>query len=149
MQRVSIAIVALGSNDWGENGVLGSADTIGDETTFYGAVQKTYTFLHDEVGIPCVLFVAPFKRNGWSQPNQATTPYTIYDMCHALAEIACINTDMYVLDCLDRWYLNYDDETIRSRSFIDNVHIKPYAHHLFTIDLSKEIRAILSAKGIV
>lgn len=149
MQRVSIAIVALGTNDWSANSTLGSVDTIGDETTFYGAVKKTYTFLHDEVGIPCVLFVAPFKRNGWSQPNQATTPYTIYDMCHALSEIACINTSMYVLDCLDRWYLNYDDETIRSRSFIDNVHIKPYAHHLFTIDLSKEIRAILSAKGIV
>ena len=137
MQRVSIAIVALGTNDWSANSTLGSVDTIGDETTFYGAVQKTYTFLHDEVGIPCVLFVAPFKRNGWSQPNQATTPYTIYDMCHALSEIACINTDMYVLDCLDRWYLNYDDETIRSRSFIDGAHIKPYAHHLFTIDLAK------------
>ena len=149
MQRSSIAIIALGTNDWGANSVLGSVDTIGDETTFYGAVQKTYTFLHDEVGIPSVLFVAPFQREGWSQSNQATAPYTIYDMCHALSEIACINTDMYVLDCLDRWYLNYDDEAIRSKSFIDGVHIKPYAHHLFTIDLAKEIRAILSTKGIV
>lgn len=148
-EKLSMAIIALGTNDWSNGGVLGSASTLDDEATFYGAVQKTYTYLHDTLGIPTVLFVAPFKREGWATNNSAATPYTIYDMCHALCEIACINPDMYVLDCLDRWYLNYDDTAIRSKSFIDNVHIKGYAHHMFTIDLAREIRNILSAKGFV
>ena len=148
-EKLSMAIIALGTNDWSNGGVLGSASTLDDEATFYGAVQKTYTYLHDTLGIPTVLFVAPFKREGWATNNSAATPYTIYDMCHALCEIACINPDMYVLDCLDRWYLNYDDTAIRSKSFIDKVHIKGYAHHMFTIDLAREIRNILSAKGFV
>lgn len=148
-EKLSMAIIALGTNDWSNGGVLGSASTLDDEATFYGAVQKTYTYLHDTLGIPTVLFVAPFKREGWATNNSAATPYTIYDMCHTLCEIACINPDMYVLDCLDRWYLNYDDTAIRSKSFIDNVHIKGYAHHMFTIDLAREIRNILSAKGFV
>lgn len=148
-EKLSMAIIALGTNDWSNGGALGSASTLDDEATFYGAVQKTYTYLHDTLGIPTVLFVAPFKREGWATNNSAATPYTIYDMCHALCEIACINPDMYVLDCLDRWYLNYDDTAIRSKSFIDNVHIKGYAHHMFTIDLAREIRNILSAKGFV
>lgn len=148
-EKLSIAIIALGTNDWSNNGVLGSADTLDDETTFYGAVQKTYSYLHDMLGIPAVLFVAPFKRAGWDTNNSAVEPYTIYDMCHALCEIACVNPDMYVLDCIDRWYLNYDNPTIRNKSFIGNVHIKGYAHHMFTNDLAREIRNILSAKGVV
>ena len=149
LKNTSVAVVALGTNDWGNNGTLGSVDTLNDETTFYGAVKKTYTLLHDDYGIPAVVFVAPFKRQNWNQNNSATVPYTIYDMCHALAEIALLLPDMHVVDTLDRWYLNYDDTAIRAKSFIDYVHITSYAHHLFTIDLAKEIRAILSAKGIV
>lgn len=149
LKNTSVAVVALGTNDWGNNGTLGSVDTLNDETTFYGAVKKTFTLLHDDCGIPAVVFVAPFKRQNWNQNNSATVPYTIYDMCHALAEIALLLPDMHVVDTLDRWYLNYDDTAIRAKSFIDYVHITPYAHHLFTIDLAKEIRAILSAKGIV
>ena len=149
LKNTSVAIVALGTNDWGNNGTLGSVDTLDDETTFYGAVKKTYTLLHDDCGIPAVVFIAPFKRQNWNQNNSATVPYTIYDLCHALAEIALLLPDMHVVDTLDRWYLNYDDTAIRAKSFVDYVHISSYAHHLFTIDLAKEIRAILAAKGIV
>ena len=145
---MEFAIVALGTNDFGNNAKLGSVETFDDDGTFYGATYQLFHFLHDEMKIPYVIFVAPFKRENWNVKNEAEVPYTIYDLVHALAEISLLENDMYVLDCTDRWYLNYDDPTIRAKSFIDYVHITGYAHHMFTIDLAIFIQNIVAVRGL-
>lgn len=145
---MEFAIVALGTNDFGNNAKLGSVETFDDDGTFYGAAYQLFHFLHDEMKIPYVIFVAPFKRENWNVKNEAEVPYTIYDLVHALAEISLLENDMYVMDCTDRWYLNYDDPAIRDKSFIDYVHIKPYAHHMFTIDLALFIQNIVAVRGL-
>ena len=145
---LEFAIVALGTNDFGNNAKLGSVETLDDDGTFYGAAYQLFHFLHDDMEIPYVIFVAPFKRENWNVKNEAEVPYTIYDLAHALAEISLLENDMYVLDCTDRWYLNYDDPTIRAKSFIDYVHITGYAHHMFTIDLAIFIQNIVAVRGL-
>lgn len=144
---IDYAIIALGTNDFGNDAALGSVDTIGDDGTFYGAAYQLYHYLHDDLRIPYVVFICPFKRQNWNVENSAATPYTIYDMAHALAELSLIEPDMYVFDCLDRWYLDYDNADIKARSFIDTVHIRPYAHHMFTIDLVKYLKDIIAVRG--
>ena len=145
---LEFAIVALGTNDFGSNAKLGSVNTFDDDNTFYGATYQLFHFLHDELGIPYVIFIAPFKRKNWDVENEAEVPYTIYDMVHSLAEVSLLEPDMYVLDCTDRWYLDWDDTNIRAKSFIDDVHIKPYAHHMFTIDLAIFIQNIIAVRGL-
>lgn len=145
---LEFAIVALGTNDFGNNAKLGSVETLDDDGTFYGATYQLFHFLHDDMEIPYVIFVAPFKRQNWNVKNEAEVPYTIYELVHALAEISLLENDMYVLDCTDRWYLNYDDPDIRAKSFIDYVHITGYAHHMFTIDLAIFIQNIVAVRGL-
>ena len=141
-----VAIVALGTNDFTNNGTLGSISTIDDTSTFYGAVYTFYNFLMENLNVRNVLFVAPFPRKDINMvtKNNASTPYCLFEMAHALAEIAVIHPNMHVLDLTGAWYFNTANEEIAKKAFIDGVHITGWAHHLVTMDMAREIERILA-----
>ena len=145
-EGTDLVIVELGTNDFWEGAPLGSVSTLEDDTTFYGAVEKTITLLETTFPNAQILWVLPFKNARWTTANSAGC--TLADYLIALKIICQMHQRVWVLDLVDKWYLNYDNESIRRKFFIDDVHITGDAHKCVAEAMIAKIRQIIAVTGL-
>lgn len=145
-QNVDIVVVALGTNDHWNSSPLGSVSTLDDDTTFYGAVEKTLTLLENTYPNAHILWLLPFKNSKWNVNNDAGC--TMLDYLIALKILCQTHERVWTLDLFDKWYLDYDNEALRSKFFIDGVHITGNAHKCVAEAMVDKIRQIISIKGL-
>lgn len=140
---VDIVVVELGTNDHWEQATLGSPTDLTEDTNFYGAVEKTLTLLEDTFPHAQILWTLPFKNQKWK-----TSTIKMVDYLIALKILCQMHTRCWVLDLFDKWFLDYDDTDLRSKFFIDNVHITGNAHKCVAESMIDKIRQIISVCGL-
>ena len=140
---VDIVVVELGTNDHWEQATLGSPTDLTEDTNFYGAVEKTLTLLEDTFQHAQILWMLPFKNKKWK-----TSTIKLVDYLIALKILCQMHTRCWVLDLFDKWFLNYDDTDLRSKFFIDDVHITGNAHKCVAESMIDKIRQIISVCGL-
>lgn len=140
---VDIVVVELGTNDHWEQATLGVATDLTEDTNFYGAVEKTLTLLEDTFPHAQIMWLLPFKNQNWKTSTVKMVDYLI-----ALKILCQMHTRCWVLDLFDKWFLNYDDTDLRSKFFIDNVHITGNAHKCVAESIIDKIRQIISVCGL-
>lgn len=140
---VDIVVVELGTNDHWEQATLGSPTDLTEDTNFYGAVEKTLTLLEDTFPNAQIMWLLPFKNQNWKTSTVKMVDYLI-----ALKILCQMHTRCWVLDLFDKWFLNYDDTDLRSKFFIDNVHITGNAHKCVAESMIDKIRQIISVCGL-
>ena len=140
---VDIVVVELGTNDHWEQATLGAATDLAEDTNFYGAVEKTLTLLEDTFPNAQIMWLLPFKNQNWKTSTVKMVDYLI-----ALKILCQMHTRCWVLDLFDKWFLNYDDTDLRSKFFIDNVHITGNAHKCVAESMIDKIRQIISVCGL-
>ena len=140
---VDIVVVELGTNDHWEQAALGVPTDLMEDTNFYGAVEKTLTLLEDTFPHAQILWMLPFKNQKWK-----TSTIKLVDYLIALKILCQMHTRCWVLDLFDKWFLDYDDTDLRSKFFIDNVHITGDAHKCVAESMIDKIRQIISVCGL-
>ena len=140
---VDIVVVELGTNDHWEQATLGSPTNLTEDTNFYGAVEKTLTLLEDTFPHAQILWMLPFKNQKWK-----TSTIKLVDYLIALKILCQTHTRCWTLDLVDKWFLDYDDTDLRSKFFIDNVHITGEAHKCVAESMIDKIRQIISVCGL-
>ena len=140
---VDIVVVELGTNDHWEQATLGSPTDLTEDTNFYGAVEKTLTLLEDTFPHAQIMWLLPFKNQNWKTSTVKMVDYLI-----ALKILCQMHTRCWVLDLFDKWFLDYDDADLRSKFFIDNVHITGNAHKCVAESMIDKIRQIISVCGL-
>lgn len=143
----NLVVYAAGTNDWGNNAPLGTiADT--DDTTFYGALRMTYDKLMERFPNAAFIVMIPFKRENWNTQNEAG--HYLQEYCQAIYEVLNLRKyrHFYILDLFDKWFLDWDNETMRSHWFIDYVHPTKEAHICIARALEDKISEIMSIEGI-
>lgn len=140
---VDIVVVELGTNDHWEQATLGSPTDLTEDTNFYGAVEKTLTLLEDTFPHAQILWMLPFKNQKWR-----TSTIKLVDYLIALKILCQTHTRCWTLDLVDKWFLDYDDTDLRSKFFIDNVHITGNAHKCVAESMIDKIRQIISVCGL-
>lgn len=140
---VDIVVVELGTNDHWEQATLGSPTDLTEDTNFYGATEKTLTLLEDTFPHAQILWMLPFKNQKWK-----TSTIKLVDYLIALKILCQTHTRCWVLDLVDKWFLDYDDTDLRSKFFIDNVHITGNAHKCVAESMIDKIRQIISVCGL-
>ena len=140
---VDIVVVELGTNDHWEQATLGSPTDLTEDTNFYGAVEKTLMLLEDTFPHAQILWMLPFKNQKWK-----TSTIKLVDYLIALKILCQTHTRCWVLDLFDKWFLDYDDADLRSKFFIDNVHITGDAHKCVAESMIDKIRQIISVCGL-
>lgn len=140
---VDIVVVELGTNDHWEQATLGNPTDLTEDTNFYGAVEKTLTLLEDTFPHAQILWMLPFKNQNWK-----TSKVKLVDYLIALKILCQTHTRCWVLDLFDKWFLDYDDTDLRSKFFIDNVHITGNAHKCVAESMIDKIRQIISVCGL-
>lgn len=146
MNETDIVIVELGTNDFWEGAALGSVSDLTDDTTFYGAVEKTIALLESTYPNAQIMWVLPFKNEKWTTANGAGN--TLVDYLIALKILCQTHERVWVLDLFDKWYLDYDNAGVRSKFFIDGVHISGNAHKCVAEAMIDKIRQIVSVCGL-
>lgn len=145
-EYVDIVIIALGTNDHWNGSPLGSAENLEDDTTFYGAVEKTIALAETTYPNAHILWMMPFKNQKWNEENDAGC--TMLDYLVALKILCQMHERAFVLDLFDKWYVDYDNENARKKFFLDGVHITGNAHKCVAEDLIEEIRKIVAIRGL-
>lgn len=140
---VDIVVVELGTNDHWDQAALGVPTNLTEDTNFYGAVEKTLTLLEDTFPHAQILWMLPFKNKNWK-----TSTIKLVDYLIALKILCQMHTRCWVLDLFDKWFLNYDDTDLRSKFFIDDVHITGNAHKCVAESMIDKIRQIISVCGL-
>ena len=140
---VDIVVVELGTNDHWEQATLGSPTDLTEDTNFYGAVEKTLTLLEDTFPHAQIMWLLPFKNQNWKTSTVKMVDYLI-----ALKILCQMHTRCWVLDLFDKWFLDYDDTDLRSKFFIDSVHITGNAHKCVAESMIDKIRQIISVCGL-
>lgn len=140
---VDIVVVELGTNDHWEQAALGVATDLTEDTNFYGAVEKTLTLLENTFPHAQILWMLPFKNQKWK-----TSTIKLVDYLIALKILCQTHTRCWTLDLVDKWFLDYDDTDLRSKFFIDNVHITGAAHKCVAESMIDKIRQIISVCGL-
>lgn len=146
MEETDVVVVELGTNDFWEGAPLGSVSDLTDDTTFYGAVEKTITLLETTFPNAQILWVLPFKNSKWTTANSAGN--TLMEYLIALKIVCQMHQRVWVLDLFDKWYLDYDNESVRSKFFIDEVHITGNAHKCVAEAMIDKIRQIVAVCGL-
>ena len=137
-EETDIVIVALGTNDFLTGAPLGSADDLSADGTFYGAAEKTLTLLESACPNARIFWILPFKNARWTAANSAG--HTMTDYLTALKILGQMHRRVRMVDLFDRWYLDYDNDHIRSAFFTDDVHISANAHRCLAADVADRIR---------
>lgn len=140
---VDIVVVELGTNDHWEQAALGAATDLTEDTNFYGAVEKTLALLEETFPHAQILWMLPFKNQKWK-----TSTVKLVDYLIALKILCQMHTRCWVLDLFDKWFLDYDDTDVRSKFFIDGVHITGDAHKCVAESMIDKIRQIISVCGL-
>lgn len=140
---VDIVVVELGTNDHWEQAALGVQTNLTEDTNFYGAVEKTLTLLEDTFPHAQILWLLPFKNQKWK-----TSTVKLVDYLIALKILCQMHTRCWTLDLFDKWFLDYDDTDLRSKFFIDGVHITGNAHKCVAESMIDKIRQIISVCGL-
>ena len=140
---VDIVVVELGTNDHWEQAALGAATDLTEDTNFYGAVEKTLALLEETFPSAQILWLLPFKNQKWKTSTVKMVDYLI-----ALKILCQMHTRCWVLDLFDKWFLDYDDTDLRSKFFIDGVHITGDAHKCVAESMIDKIRQIISVCGL-
>lgn len=140
---VDIVVVELGTNDHWEQAALGVPTDLTEDTNFYGAAEKTLTLLEDTFPHAQILWMLPFKNQKWKTSTVKMVDYLI-----ALKILCQMHTRCWVLDLFDKWFLNYDDTDVRSKFFLDGVHITGDAHKCVAESMIDKIRQIISVCGL-
>ena len=140
---VDIVVVELGTNDHWEQATLGVPTDLTEDTNFYGAVEKTLALLEETFPSAQILWLLPFKNQKWKTSTVKMVDYLI-----ALKILCQMHTRCWVLDLFDKWFLDYDDTDVRSKFFIDGVHITGNAHKCVAESMIDKIRQIISICGL-
>lgn len=145
--QYDLVIYAVGTNDWGNNVPLGTIDD-SDDTTFYGALKMTYDKLMESFPNASFIVILPFKRENWNTQNEAG--YYLEQYCQAIYEVLNLRKyrHFYALDLFDKWFLDWDNEVMRSHWFIDYVHPTANAHKCIAKCLSDRISEVIAIEGI-
>lgn len=145
-EGTDIVIVELGTNDFWNDAPLGSVSDLTDDATFYGAVEKTIALLEETFPNAQIMWVLPFKNSRWTTANGAGN--TLMEYLIALKILCQTHQRVWVLDLFDKWYLDYDNESVRSKFFIDEVHITGNAHKCVAEAMIDKIRQIVAVCGL-
>lgn len=140
---VDIVVVELGTNDHWEQAALGVPTDLTEDTNFYGAVEKTLALLEETFPSAQILWLLPFKNQKWKTSTVKMVDYLI-----ALKILCQMHTRCWTLDLFNKWFLDYDDTDLRSKFFIDGVHITGDAHKCVAESMIDKIRQIISVCGL-
>ena len=145
--QYDIVVFARGTNDWGNDAPLGTIDDT-DDTTFYGALKMTYGKLMERFPNAAFIVMIPFKRENWNTQNDAG--HYLLEYCRAIYEVLNLRKyrRFYILDLFDKWFLNWDNEAMRSQYFVDYVHPNKAAHICIARALEEKIAEVMAIEGI-
>lgn len=145
--QYDLVVYAVGTNDWGNDAPLGTIDDT-DDTTFYGALKMTYDKLMERFPNAAFIVMIPFKRENWNTQNDAG--HYLLEYCRAIYEVLNLRKyrRFYILDLFDKWFLDWDNEAMRSHYFVDYVHPNKAAHICIARALAEKIAEVMAIEGI-
>lgn len=146
LSQCKMVVLAMGTNDFGNDAPLGTADNTGTDT-FYGAFRAWLTYFQTSNPNLPIIVVTPFKRDTWATPNEQNL--ILPDYIRAMYRVAREFKHVYLLDVFSKWYGDTDNEVIRTRNSIDGIHPSAWFHDCFTMDLLQKIKEVCVLEGII
>ena len=145
-----LIVVFMGTNDYGHETPLGSAEDTQDGT-FYGALNTIVPALAEKHTSGKLVFVTPLHRYGFgtsailgtqftydSEPNGVGA--TLGDYVQALKTV-CANNGVSVIDLYTECTLDPADEAVRTSYMSDGLHPNAAGHELIAQILETHIRS--------
>lgn len=137
-----IFIIALGTNDFGNNAPLGNVENDDREITFAGCYLKLIENIRDKYPNSGVICMCPFNRSNAGIEN--TEGHILLDYSRVIHEIVSITRHSWILDLSNHPIINYSNYP---EAYVDPVHIGPYAHAVVTNYLSELILQVVVESG--
>lgn len=144
--QCKMVVLAMGTNDFGNDAPLGTVDDTGTDT-FYGAFRAWLKYFQTYNPNLPIIVITPFKRDTWATPNEQNL--ILPDYIRAMYRVAREFKNVYLLDVFSKWYGDTDNEVIRARNSIDGIHPSAWFHDCFTMDLVQKIKEVCALEGII
>lgn len=144
--QCKMVVLAMGTNDFGNDAPLGTVDDTGTDT-FYGAFRAWLKYFQTYNPNLPIIVITPFKRDTWATPNEQNL--ILPDYIRAMYRIAREFKHVYLLDVFSKWYGDTDNQVIRARNSIDGIHPSAWFHDCFTMDLVQKIKEVCALEGII
>lgn len=142
IKQPHILIIALGTNDFGNNAPLGDVEAEDRETTFAGCYLKLVEKIRETHPDSAIICMCPFNRNNGDTANTAGN--ILLDYSRVIHEIVSITPHSWILDLSSHPIINYENYP---KAYVDGVHIGKYAHAVVTNYLSELILQIVVESG--
>ena len=142
IKQPHIFIIALGTNDFGNNALLGDVEAEDRETTFAGCYLKLIEKIREVYPDSGIICMCPFNRNNGNTANTAGN--ILLDYSRVIHEIVSITPHSWILDLSNHPIINYENYP---KAYVDEVHIGKYAHAVVTNYLSELILQIVVESG--
>ena len=142
IKQPHIFIIALGTNDFGNNAPLGDVESEDRETTFAGCYLKLVEKIREIYPDSAIICMCPFNRNNGNTAN--TEGNILLDYSRVIHEIVSITPHSWILDLSSHPIINYENYP---KAYVDGVHIGKYAHAVVTNYLSELILQIVVESG--
>lgn len=140
--KPNIFIIALGTNDFGNNASLGDVESEDRETTFAGCYLKLIETIRENYPESHIICMCPLDRQTAKTEN--TAGCTLLDYVRVIYEIVSITEHTWILDLSNNPIINYENYP---EAYIDAIHVNKYAHAVITDHLCDLILRIVSVAG--
>lgn len=137
-----IFVIALGTNDFGNDAPLGDVEADDRTATFAGcylSLIEHLNSLYPDAGIICM---CPFNRQTYDTVN--AEGHKLIDYVRVIHEVVSIMPNTWVLDLFSHPIINYANYPA---GFVDGVHINKYSHAVVANELYKIILQIITTMG--
>ena len=140
-ERPHIFVIALGTNDYGNNAPLGDVEAEDRDTTFAGCYLKLVEAIRANYPKAGIILMCPFNRETTTANEKG---HVLLDYCRVIHEIASFTPHTWVLDLSGHPLINHAGY---NASFVDYVHINKYGHAVVSNELYRLIMEIVAVCG--
>lgn len=140
--KPNIFVIALGTNDFGNNAPLGDVESEDRDTTFAGCYLKLIETIRENYPEAHIICMCPLDRQTAKVEN--TTGCILLDYARVIYEIVSITEHTWILDLSNNPIINYANYP---QAYIDPIHVNKYAHAVMTDYLCDLILRIVSVAG--
>lgn len=142
LERPQIFVIALGTNDFGNNAPLGDVEAEDRDATFAGCYLKLVKAIRANYPKSGIILMCPFNRGNGGEANENGN--ILLDYSRVIHEIASFTPHTWVLDLSNHPIINYAGYP---SAYVDSVHIGKYAHAVVSNELYRLIMEIVSISG--
>lgn len=140
-ERPHIFVIALGTNDYGNNAPLGDVEAEDRDTTFAGCYLKLIEAIRANYPKAGIILMCPLNREVTTANEQG---HVLLDYCRVIHEIASFTPHTWVLDLSGHPLINHAGY---SAGFVDYVHISKYGHAVVSNELYRLIMEVVAVCG--